>query len=128
MRAALPPPTNLFCWQGSTLERTVYFTDLAGDPLDLTGRSFRLQVRSDYESETTIFDLTSPSAGLTVDLSAGSVTITFTAEQTAAVEVPADAVGRPPSARWVYDLEMTNGAVVTRPIYGVFTFARRVTR
>lgn len=128
MQPSLPPPVHLNCWQGSTFERKVYFTDENGDPLDLSGRSFRLQVRVDYDDAETIFDLSSPSSGLTVDAVNGILTITITAAQTAAVDVPADAPGRPPSARWVYDLEMVNGSIVTKPLYGAFIFIREVTR
>jgi hypothetical protein len=50
--------------------------------------------------------------------SAGTVTLTATATQTAAIA----------AGEWVYDIELVNGATVTRLLQGCFAVDAEVTR
>ena len=103
--------------QGATFARTIIWTDAAGDPIDLTGYTARMSGRAAYSSGGTIFSLTSPGGGIVITGASGRLDITIDAATTAALPTGG-----------VYDLELVNGAVVTRLLQGSFSLSAEVTR
>lgn len=102
--------------QGATLNKILTW-EIDGTPVDLTNCTARMQVRPDTSSDDTYLSLTS-SSGITLGGSFGTITINVTATQTSAI----------PAGQWFYDLEIVNGATVTRLISGRFFVSGEVTR
>lgn len=109
---------NILAEQGATFIRTVLYTDSAGDPIDLTGFTAAMQVRSTASSGTVILALTTENSRLTLGGAAGTIDVLVSA---------ADMTALTPG-KYVYDLELYNGAEVTRLIEGSFTVKAEVTR
>lgn len=79
-----------------------------------------MDIREKIASTSTILELTTPSSGLSVDATAGTVTILITPAQTAAMVAGA----------YVYDLELeeTSTGIVTRILQGNLTVRAEVTK
>lgn len=109
---------NFTIEQGATWTRDFIWTDSSGTAIDLTGYTARMQGRASVQSTATIFSLTSsPAAGIVITAAQGKVTVTLTATETA--NLPCGGV---------YDLELVNGAVVTRLVEGSFILSSEITR
>jgi hypothetical protein len=108
-------PTRFICKQGSTFSRTLTWS-IDGLPVNLTGYTAAMQVKTSYGSPTSVVSLTTGS-GLTLGGTAGTIAIEISAVATAAI----------PAGEYVYDLELTSGATVTRLIEGPFTVTPEVT-
>lgn len=117
--------------QGSTLNFEIQYKDSTGTPIDLTGYSGKMQIRSDYadNSPTTYITLSSSLAadgtGLnfsgsngTTPLASGSIAIVISAASSSAF-IFDDAK---------YDLELTYGTTVTRILEGNVKLSKEVTR
>jgi len=90
-----------------------------GQPTDLTGHSFRMQIRSTVESATVVLELTTANGRLPIDdATAGKFKILLSATDTAALT----------AGFYVYDLEWVNGSRVTRLFEGPLEVSREVTR
>lgn len=109
---------NIICDQGATLTRTLTYKDSTGALVNLTGFTARMQVRADVESTSTVLSLTTENGGITLGGVAGTVLITATATQTAALT----------AGDYAYDLELVSGATVTRLVQGSFLVRPEVTR
>jgi hypothetical protein len=118
---------NIVAEQGATYSKLFTLTNSAGDPIDLTGYTARLQVREKYSSEVKLLDLTTENSGITLGGAAGTVAVLATATQMAAIIVP-DLPGTPPKRSAVYDLELITGSTITRLLQGKFDITREVTR
>lgn len=106
-------------YQGASFDRT--FTWQVGDPataVNLTGYTGRMQVRASTAAPTTIIELTTSNGRMSLGGSAGTVAITVTAADTAALA----------PGQYVYDLELVNGSTVTRLLEGRATISGEVTR
>jgi len=105
--------------QGATLSRTVTWKDSTKTPINLTGYSARMQVRASVTSAATVIELTTANSRIALGGAAGTVTLTVSATDTAAL----------PAGRYVYDLELVSAAgVVNRLIMGNFVVRAEVTR
>lgn len=104
--------------QGATWNLEVVYKTDAGVPINLTGYTAALQVRQNYYDTTALISLTSPSSGIVITGATGTINITMTAQQTGSLD----------EGFYVYDLEITSGATVTRLIQGQFTVSPEVTR
>ena len=110
---------NFVIDQGADWFVTVVYKDSAGVAINLTGYTAALQIRDTYADSTTDLSLTSPSGGITITGATGTIAITATAAQTAAI----------PAGSYVYDLEITSsGGIVTRLIQGKISISPQVTR
>lgn len=90
-----------------------------GTPFDLTGYTARMQVRATIAAASALIDLTSPSGGIVLGGTAGTIAITITAAQTAALTISSG----------FYDLELIDaGGAVRRLLSGVVTVSKEVTR
>jgi hypothetical protein len=109
---------HIICEQGATLVRVVVYKDSAGTPVNLTGYSARMKVRTSRSADGVYLALATSGQGITVD-SVGEIEIT----------VPAVTTARIPSGRYYYDLEVVSSTgVVNRVVEGDFTVTGEVTR
>jgi hypothetical protein len=112
--------------QGSSFTRVVTWRDESSTPVNITGYTARMKVKRAYSSTSTLLSLTL-SSGLSLGGTAGTITITITAGQTAALPVQVDGAIRDPLVA-VYDLELVSGSgQVTRLLEGNFIITPEVT-
>jgi hypothetical protein len=109
---------NIVCDQGSTFALSILWTDSNQRPISLAGYTARMHVRPSVESATLTIALTTENGGIVLDAETGRIELRLTATQAAALVAGA----------YVYDLELVNGATVTRIIEGAFTVRAEVTR
>lgn len=104
---------NLVIDQGSTFSTDLTLTDENGDPLALAGYTANSQIRRWYTS-------TNASATFTTSINTTSavITLSLTANQTSNLV----------SGRYVYDVEINDGAEVSRIVEGIVTVTPQVTR
>lgn len=104
---------NLVIDQGSTFSTDLNMTDDNGDPMNLTGYTAASQIRKWYTS-------VSPSATFSSSINAntGVITLSLTSAQTNNLV----------AGRYVYDVELTTGSVVSRIVEGIITVTPQVTR
>lgn len=112
-----PGTYDITAWQGADYDKTFTVTQ-GGTALNWTGYTARMQVREAADATATLLSLTSGS-GITLGGTAGTVAITITAAQSAAI----------PSGAYAYDLELvSSGLQVTRLLQGAFIVSGNVTR
>jgi hypothetical protein len=109
---------NLIIDQGTTYSLTITISDALGNELDLTGHTFRAQLRKSYGATSYTAFTTTPDDNPTT----GKLTISLTDTQTSSLK----------SGRYVYDIEMISplesGSEVTRVLEGIITVTPEVTR
>jgi hypothetical protein len=104
---------NLTVDQGSDFSSVVTVTDSDGALVDLTNYTYRGQIRKTYTSSTSVdFTITANTP------TNGELTISLTASQTSNMK----------AGRYVYDVEIESGNVVTRVVEGQMEVTPRVTR
>jgi hypothetical protein len=115
-----PGVLDLKMWQGATWNYELIWEDgNPSAPVDLTGYTAKMQVRATKADTKVILELTSLlGGGITLGGALGTIDLDLNAGYTRWV----------PAGRFVYDLEMTNGATVTRLIEGAFVVSGEVTR
>lgn len=111
----IPAFVLLRIYQGQTFRDTVTLTDNAGVPIDLSGRSARMQIR-EHRAGALIIELTTENGRITLD-DQGVITFHIPAPLTEMMPVDND------YAQWVYDLETaflddTGEEIVEKPIFG----------
>lgn len=114
-----PGRYDMTIYQGASFDRT--FTWQTGNPatnVNLTGYTGRMQIRQTVASPSTVLELTTSNGRMTFGGSAGTVAITVTATDTAALA----------PGMYVYDLELATGSTVTRLLEGRVTVNGEVTR
>lgn len=110
---------DIFIEQGATYDQTFNWKDSAGDPVNLTGYTARMQIRPSVSRSEIIESFTTENGKITLGGSAGTIRLLLTATQTAAIT----------SRRGVYDLELiASNGVVTRLLEGGVEISREVTR
>jgi hypothetical protein len=101
--------TDLILQQGKTFnEQWIYYEENGATPIDLTGKTARLQVRASYDSLTALVNLTTENGGIALGGIAGTITFSLSATETAALDF----------VRGVWELELVTGAVVESPVGG----------
>ena len=103
--------------QGATFNKTITYTDIAGDPIDLTNVSaVRAQMRLGSASSSTALSFTCAVFGTPTN---GQISWTMPASTTATAAAGA----------WVYDLEIEfSSGEVRRLLQGDVTVSAEVTR
>lgn len=104
--------------QGSIWNVTLVYKDSNDVPVNLTGYTAAMQLRQNYNSELADLTLTTSNGGITITGATGTIAISATAIQT----------GLLTPGFYVYDLELTSGANISRLIQGQITVAEQVTR
>lgn len=114
-----PAKLNLDLWQGASWSYVLTWkTGTPATPVNLTSYTARLQARESISDASPAMSLTSGS-GIALGGTAGTVTLTRSAAQTAAI----------PAGRYYYDLEVESaGGEVTRLAEGIITVYAEVTR
>lgn len=107
--------------QGADWFLNVTWEDVAGEPIDITGYTAALQLRTSPLARTVALNLTTENDGLAITGASGLVSIHATNEQTAALT----------PQRYTYDLELYSPAeptVITRLIQGTIEVSANTTR
>ena len=107
----MPVKKDLFCYRGQTWTQNIYFKQ-HDEPIDLTGVTFRSQVRPEENSETLSAEFT-----VHVDGAAGKVSLVLPDSVTAAF---LDGV-------YYWDLKATDDGEVKYWVRGKFIVSGRVT-
>lgn len=105
--------------QGATFVRPFVWKSSDGTPVNLTAYTARMQVRQSYSSGEILLNATTENGRLQVSGAEGKVTLSLTADVTAAITW----------RRGRYDLELVapDGAV-TRLLEGQITVSKEITR
>jgi hypothetical protein len=91
----------------------------AGTPVNLTGATAALQIRTSPLAKTAVLTLTSAvGGGITITPLTGLIACRATATQTTAIT----------NGRYAYDLEITQNSIVTRLVQGTIEVSPQVTR
>ena len=110
---------NLTIQAGATYQLTVTWTDSAGDPINLTGFTARMKLKSTYGGDALV-SLTE-SDGLTLGAALGTIAIVISDTRTAMLADTDHTKG-------VYDLEVeSSGGVTTRLLKGRWVCSPEVT-
>jgi hypothetical protein len=105
---------DLIIEQGATFTRTLRITDANNNAVDISTDTFAGQVRKRHQSGTVEATMT-----FTITNGAnGEVTATISATDTGAMD----------TGDFVYDIEWTSGAEVTRLLEGIATVTPEVTK
>lgn len=109
---------NLAIEQGADYQRQLTWFDDAGLPVNLTGWTAKMQLRTKASSETVLLELTH-TGGITLGGTNGTILIQINNTTTASFGFVSA----------VYDLELTSGSgQVTRLLQGSVSVSREVTR
>ena len=112
-----PGQLDLELWQGATWSYVLTW-EVAGNPVNLTGYTARLQARASVDAATTALSI-STTAGIPLGGALGTVSLARSATETAALT----------PGRYYYDLEVVSSSgVVTRLVEGTLTIYAEVTR
>lgn len=104
--------------QGASFSRVIRWK-ADGANVNLSGFSARMQIRPTAASATTTLSLTTENGRIALGGTAGTITLTISATDTAAIT----------AGRYVYDLELASaGGIVTRLLQGIVTVSANVTR
>lgn len=118
-----PATVNFNLYQGATFSEPVTLKDAAGDPIDLTGATAKLQARRDISDPSAVFTLTSQSGGIALGGATGVITLLIDAATTAGYAVDWD------GEFWFHDLLLTLADGSTQRTYqGVIVASPGVTR
>lgn len=102
--------------QGATWTLTIVYEDPSGNPIDLSGNTGRMQLRSKFDSSA-VLTLSTSNGGMTITGPTGTIELLATATQMELIE----------PGLYVYDLELTNGSIIQRLIQGQMTVRAQVT-
>ena len=130
---------NLIIQQGETWGRTLTWKKTGGTPYDLTGYTARMQIRLTADSATPIIELnTTPATGkgdITLGGALGTIALVLSSALTSAMSFSGASKGTVQEGTdtaygqlGVYDLDLTNGTVVTTLARGTVCFVKEVTR
>lgn len=115
---------NICINQGATFQLPMTWREqnedgTAGDAIDLTGYTARMQVREELEDAATLIELTTENGRITLNDEVGLIELHIAADDTEALDFDSA----------VYDLELVDGeGGVIRLIEGRVTLQREVTR
>lgn len=115
--------------QGSTLDFEIQYKDSSNSPINLSGYSGKMQIRSTVDSSDTIITLSSSLAtdGTGLNFS-GSNGTTPPASGSIGIFISAASSSLFTFTNAVYDLEITTGSRVTRILEGNVRLSKEVTR
>lgn len=105
--------------QGADWYINFTYENPAGTPVNLTGATAALQVRTSPLAKTAVLTLTSAVGnGITITPLTGLIECHATAAQTTAIV----------NGKYAYDLEITQSGIVTRLVQGTIEVSPQVTR
>lgn len=114
--------------QGDDFELILQIKDANGTLFDLTGYTYKGQIKDKYDSKTTVASFNFTIANQVLEK--GKVYVRLTNEQTAAIPTPAaKGANRRPMAEYIYDITETNpDHSITRILEGIITVSPNVTK
>lgn len=105
--------------QGATFQKLFVYQDSALNPIDLTGYTARMQLRTSITTTAPTINLTTENGGIEITPLTGEILVKMTAAQATAI----------PARDYVYDLEVeSQDGRVYRVIEGKATCRAEVTR
>ena len=104
---------NLVIDQGSTFSADLSMTDEYGNVLSLEGYTANSQVRKWYTSVNATATFST-----SINVTSGIISLSLSANQTSNLTY----------GRYVYDVEITDGSVISRVVEGLVTVTPQVTR
>ena len=114
-----PAKLKLTIYQGATFRKRLVWKAPNGTPIDLTGCTARMQVRSEVESVTPLLELNTAGGGIALGGAGGTIDLYVSDENTALVTWESG----------VWDLEITHpSGEVTRLAQGSISVSPEVTR
>lgn len=114
-----PVTYNLTIYQGASFSQNMIWQDQEQQPIDLTGYTARMMARTSVNAAEPFLTLTTENGGITLGDDEGTIVLTLTATQTAALT---ETLG-------LYDLELiVPGGGVVRLLQGNLTVSKEVTR
>ena len=108
---------NLTIEQGATYVLPFVYQDEAGNPINLTGMTARMQLRRQFASDSALLSLTTENGRIAITPLEGKITLSISATDTALL-----------TGSGVYDLELVNGPTVSRLLEGSFDICNEVTK
>lgn len=119
---------NLSMWQGTTFTHTIGVKYANGIPVDVTGYSAEMQIRSSYDSNTIVEQLSTSNDEITTTGANGQFVLQLSPERTANIYVDLTN-GKPPKNTYVYDMNITDANNnVSKIMYGDLIVYGEVTR
>ena len=114
-----PAKLKFTIYQGATFRKRLTWTAPSGTPVDLTGCTARMQVRSEVESPDALLELTTVNGGIVLGGALGTIDLYVSDEDTGAITWDGG----------VWDLEIVHpGGEVTRLAQGSVSVSPEVTR
>ena len=105
---------NLYIDQGATFSAIVQVFADDGSPFNLSGFTPAAQIRRNYATNT----IASTFSANVLTASNGTITLSLTAGQTSDLKY----------GRYVYDVEISSGDIILRPVEGIITVYPQVTK
>lgn len=105
---------NLYIDQGASFSATVQIIGSDDLPFNLTGYTANAQIRRNYATNTVSATFTTAVS----EAANGTLTLSLTASET----------GNLKYGRYVYDVEISSGGTILRPVEGIVTVYPQVTR
>lgn len=112
-----PGVYDLVCPQGVTFDKQFTWT-VGGVPVNLTGYTAALQVRSGWDASEPLISLATGGQGIVLGGTAGTIDVAIAATVTDGLE----------PGSYAYDLELYEGSDVVRLLQGAFNVTGGVTR
>jgi len=78
---------NILIKQGATFRWVIKFTNPLGEPIDLTGCHFVMQIRRSWRSGEVLVEISSYDDGITIDLPGGRALLLIEDEETATLNL-----------------------------------------
>lgn len=117
--------------QGTTVNFEIQYTDSGSNPINLTGYSGKMQIKSNFADDNPVTYATLSSSlapdGTGLNFS-GSTGIKPPTSGSIGIFVSAASSSAFNFTKARYDLEITSGSVVTRLLQGTITLSKEVTR
>lgn len=111
-----PGKYNITAYQGATFDLSMNWA-IGGTAINLTGYTAAMQVRPTASASSAVISLTNGN-GITLGGTAGTIDIAISAAT----------MGSVAAGQYVYDLELVQGANVSRLMQGTFLVDAEVTR
>jgi hypothetical protein len=109
---------NLALEKGSTFRPKFKYQNPDGSPINLSGYTARMHLRTEVDAETTLIELTTANGRIALGGPLGTIDFYISAQDTLAL----------PVGTAVYDLELVIGAEVFKLIKGKIKITPEVTR
>lgn len=105
--------------QGTTFVKSFRWKDSNGDPINLTGYSALMHVRTSVTSDTVLVEFSTANNRIQITPDEGKVDLVLSSTETSAIDWK----------RGKYDLELVSSTgFVTRLLFGLVTVSKEITR